>query len=177
MPALPTLEDNSLHASASPLEALCERINWLQLDPSKDKVTPPHAMPCYVLACSAGNLSHHLPLHPIPFRHLICPSPSQFGQQLLYMGITTATLKYWSKDPHLLLPGGEMPNLTQCTRCPDSHHLHFSCTCLKSTYSLRCRQGARLPRGHHAQRRQGEGVPLRPARGSGLYQGRQEVQR
>jgi len=34
---IPNVGDNAVHASASPFEALCERMNWLQVDPADDE--------------------------------------------------------------------------------------------------------------------------------------------
>ena len=36
LPGAPSTKENSLHASASPLEAFLERLNWLERKPSED---------------------------------------------------------------------------------------------------------------------------------------------
>lgn len=63
----PSKGNNGVHASASPLEGLAEKCNWMEQDIVND----------------------------------------EFGKSLLDNGITLDTIKAWSVDPRVTLPGGD----------------------------------------------------------------------
>lgn len=69
--AQPNVGDNGVHASASPFEALAERMNWLETELQNDR----------------------------------------FGKALNQAGVSEDTIKDWSVDPRVTLPGGSTSSL------------------------------------------------------------------
>lgn len=67
LPAEPDTSDNGVHASASPLEGLAEKVNWLETDVAMEP----------------------------------------FGAALLANGVSRETIKEWSVDPRVVVPGKE----------------------------------------------------------------------
>ena len=92
--AVPNVGDNGVHASASPFEALAERMNWLGADCASDA----------------------------------------FGAALLTAGVDEATIKAWSVDPQVKLPGGGKGSLFDAVEDMDAED------CLATLMSIKACQ-------------------------------------
>eukprot|EP00967_Tisochrysis_lutea_P084906 scaffold118892_cov32-Tisochrysis_lutea.AAC.2 len=95
----PNVGDNGVHASASPFEALCERLNW---KPQRQYERVPNS------SCCNGTTALAAVLHSLSLRllHLDLPlltgaklEEDAFGKAMLDAGIPKETIMHWTKDP------------------------------------------------------------------------------
>jgi creatine kinase len=97
LPNEPDVGDNGVHGSASPFEAMVERLNWLQNIPTSSS----SSLSNNENDDSTGNMKLTIENDP-------------FGSKLIQLGIPKKIIEDWSKDPQVSLGNGTYMSLFDC---------------------------------------------------------------